>query len=139
MLCLTILSFISLLAVSVVAIVSRDLSQAQLEGGLVSRLRAEYGMPGGEELTRVVDLVQTELECCGVTGPGDYAHSDWQADPHPSVRLPLTCCTLSPHHLGPQTFLQPSPLNRTLCQSQQPEDRFRHIKVEWGVIRISQR
>ena len=127
MLGLTILSLTSLLAISVLAIVSRDLSHAQLESGLVRRLRKEYAMPGGEELTRVVDLVQTEMECCGVSGPGDFAKTDWQEEKiEQTIRFPLTCCALSDHH----TFLQPSPLNTTLCQSDQPRDRFRHIKVE---------
>ena len=38
----------------------------------VTRLQREYLMPGGEEMTTLVDLTQTQLQCCGVTGHQDY-------------------------------------------------------------------
>ena len=38
----------------------------------VTRLQREYLMPGGEEMTTLVDLTQTRLQCCGVTSQQDY-------------------------------------------------------------------
>ena len=40
----------------------------------VTRLQREYLMPGGEEMTTLVDLTQTRLQCCGVTGHQDYTN-----------------------------------------------------------------
>ena len=40
----------------------------------LTRLQGEYLMPGGEEMTTLVDLAQTQLQCCGVTGHQDYAN-----------------------------------------------------------------
>ena len=136
MIALASLSFIALIAITVLAIVSRDLSHNQLEAGLLSRLKVEYAMPGGEELTRVVDLLQSDLQCCGVSGPADYARTDWQAggdsEEAERLRLPLTCCALADQQRGAEgdAFLDPRPLNLTLCQSQS-QDRFRHSKVEF--------
>ena len=76
---LTCISFVGLLTIAGIAIVARDLSQTQLAPGLLSRLEQEYAMPGGEMLTRVLDLVQSELQCCGISGPGDYEDTAWQA------------------------------------------------------------
>ena len=131
---LTTISFVGLLTIASLAIVARDLSQTQLGPGLLSRLEQEYAMPGGEMLTRVLDLVQSELECCGISGPGDYENTAWQegsdrSDPGMSqLRFPLTCCSLTNHGAG--AFLDPSPLNITLCQAQHQE-RFRHSQVSF--------
>ena len=100
MIALASLSFIALIAITVLAIVSRDLSHNQLEAGLLSRLKVEYAMPGGEELTRVVDLLQSDLQCCGVSGPADYARTDWQtagdSEEAERLKLPLTCSKRQP-------------------------------------------
>ena len=124
---LTCISFIGLLTIAGIAIVARDLSQTQLAPGLLSRLEQEYAMPGGEMLTRVLDLVQSDLQCCGISGPGDYEKTAWQAGRDSSqLRLPLTCCSLAHHGAG--AFLEPSPLNITLCQAQHQET-FKHSQV----------
>ena len=134
MLSLTCLSFIGLLSIASIAIVARDLSQTQLAGDLLTRLELQYAMPGAEAtlFTRVVDLVQSEFQCCGVSGPGDYQHTAWQtgrdhSDPDHQLRLPLTCCSLADH--GAQAFLEPSPLNTTLCQTDLQGGRFKHSQV----------
>ena len=133
MLSLTCISFIGLLAIAGIAIVARDLSQTQLAPNLQSRLEQQYAMPGGEMLTRVLDMVQSQLQCCGISGPGDYEDTAWQAgrdqadDGRDQLRLPLTCCSLANH--GAQDFLDPRPLNITLCQSDKQQERFRHSQV----------
>ena len=129
---LTCLSFIGLLTIAGITIVARDLSQTQLAPNLLTRLELQYAMPGGEFFTRVVDMVQSEWECCGISGPSDYDKTAWQtgqadSDPVHQLRLPLTCCSLA-HH-GAQAFLEPRPLNRTLCQADHQEERFKHSQV----------
>ena len=133
---LTCLSFIGLLTIAGIAIVARDLSQTQLGPALLTRLEQQYAMPGGEFFTRVVDMVQSQFQCCGISGPGDFRQTAWQSGRDQSesdnqLRLPLTCCSLTDH--GAEAFLEPRPLNTTLCQADHQADhqgeRFKHSQV----------
>ena len=82
---------------------------------------------GNTRFTRVIDLVQSEWHCCGISGPGDYQQTAWHSDPAHQLRLPLTCCSLADH--GAQAFLEPRPLNRTLCQAHHQGETFKHSQV----------
>nr|KAG5695422.1 hypothetical protein BaRGS_033547 [Batillaria attramentaria] len=45
------------------------------------------------KITRAVDIMQAELECCGGVGPTDYDLSNWQAAmPERKDTAPWSCC-----------------------------------------------
>jgi len=117
--------FAGLLSTGVLAIISRSLIERQLQNNLEERLSGEYLMPGGEKLTMLMDLLQTQLHCCGVTSPSDYKNSRWQQQTINSEKLvvPLTCCTL----MDETEISNPRPVSTEKCQDMsEVTSRFRH-------------
>lgn len=52
-----------------------------------------YNGEPNHKMTRVVDIMQKELECCGGDGPRDYDLSNWQkALPERTKKAPWSCC-----------------------------------------------
>ncbi|XP_075235080.1 tetraspanin 68C [Lycorma delicatula] len=78
-----------------------------------------YGVPGREQFTAAVDLIQTKMKCCGVTGSGDYGTTWWRIRQFaaPDLLVPLSCCVLK----EPPQYLDPDPVNVTVCQNNIPE------------------
>ncbi|XP_068083116.1 CD151 antigen-like, partial [Anabrus simplex] len=87
---------------------------------LVETVRQNYGVPGREQITAALDLAQTALECCGVSGPLDYNQSWWRNSNlgRRELLVPLSCCLLSNTN-DTRAFLDPHPRNSSLCQAQE--------------------
>ncbi|CAG9563591.1 unnamed protein product [Danaus chrysippus] len=92
-------------------------------GGAVGALQGYYAVPDYEHFTTAVDLAQTELKCCGMTGARNYDLSSWQLrrlGPR-GLSAPLSCCV----QRAGGSFLDPAPLNGSRCQ-EVTENEFRH-------------
>ncbi|XP_065206397.1 leukocyte surface antigen CD53 [Planococcus citri] len=83
-----------------------------------------YGVPGREQYTVAIDLIQVKLECCGVSSGKDYLSSIWHAEKlaAPNLTVPISCCHLDQNQT--KSFLDPVPLDITTCQ--QPESEKIH-------------
>ncbi|XP_045112702.1 CD151 antigen-like isoform X3 [Portunus trituberculatus] len=106
-------------AVGVLGVVYQLRAVHNLGTSLTERLKAHYAAPGHETFTLAVDYVQYQLQCCGVGGPEDWKESTWFLEGVGGTGrvVPLTCCSL---HLAPAAYVNPKPLNTTLCQSDEP-------------------
>ncbi|XP_026686000.1 tetraspanin-11-like [Diaphorina citri] len=82
-----------------------------------------YGVPGREQYTAAIDLAQTKFECCGINSGKDFMTSWWRLRElaAPNLLVPLSCCHPDPKNPD-QSFLDPQPLNETLCQDKQPDN-----------------
>ncbi|XP_039295308.1 tetraspanin-11 isoform X2 [Nilaparvata lugens] len=89
---------------------------------ILDNWQRNYGVPGREQFTAAVDLVQTKFECCGVQGAGDYSTTWWRLRElaAPDLLVPLSCCIQS--DAREKSFLDPAPLNKTMCQDAQAEN-----------------
>ncbi|XP_054263745.1 CD151 antigen-like [Macrosteles quadrilineatus] len=78
-----------------------------------------YGVPGREQYTAAIDLVQTQLQCCGVESGNDFTASWWRLRElaPASLVVPLSCCVQQ----HPVAFLDPRPVNTSLCQHEDVE------------------
>ncbi|XP_041973402.1 tetraspanin-17 [Aricia agestis] len=95
-------------------------------GGAVGALQSYYAVPDYEEFTSAVDLAQTELECCGMSGGRNYDMSVWQLrrlGPR-GLAVPPSCCVQRP----PRSHLNPAPLNETRCQEVTPSSEYTHLE-----------
>ncbi|KAI5733136.1 hypothetical protein M8J76_008103 [Diaphorina citri] len=63
------------------------------------------------------------FECCGINSGKDFMTSWWRLRElaAPNLLVPLSCCHPDPKNPD-QSFLDPQPLNETLCQDKQPDN-----------------
>lgn len=102
------------------------------EDAMVRALTGQYGIPGHEQFTSAIDLVQTQFHCCGISSDINYDTSYWQLQEYSRKDLvvPLTCCVLDNSADEEHAYLDPRPSNLTLCQSLQRTDysKARHLR-----------
>ncbi|EFN76265.1 tetraspanin-1 [Harpegnathos saltator] len=67
--------------------VNSDRLKELLKSNMINTIKNEYGVI--ESRTQIVDAFQYELECCGATGPADWAGSKY-ANKDPSLPFNLT-------------------------------------------------
>lgn len=79
-----------------------------------------------------MDLAQTFFNCCAMNNNINYDTSLWrlQSFGQRDWVVPLTCCHLS-NRLDSGSYLDPKPINLTVCQSLQRHeyDKGRHTEV----------
>lgn len=96
---------------------------------MVKVLQEIYGVPGFESYTNAFDFAQTYLDCCGINDSINYDLSLWRLQKMGKklLTVPLTCCYLV-NKFEKKSYLDPIPVNETLCQSIEPQDfqRSRH-------------
>ncbi|GFQ90475.1 CD9 antigen [Trichonephila clavata] len=122
------------LAVGVLAVVFQEKGTSELEEKFKETLKTKYGLD--QPITQAIDLAQTKFECCGVRDGSDYADSSWRRKLNDEKNVSPTCCVL--RNAGqPGAYLDPQPLNESMCQKEQDgmNMRFRHqtgckIKLE---------
>ncbi|XP_039957207.1 uncharacterized protein LOC120772576 isoform X2 [Bactrocera tryoni] len=93
------------------------------ESKMVKVLQGNYGMPGKEQFTNAIDLVQTHFGCCGINNDINYDTSLWKLQSYGQREwvVPLTCCIL--HNVDDKlSYLDPKPENITQCQMLQKMD-----------------
>uniref|UniRef100_A0A182JWN9 Tetraspanin n=1 Tax=Anopheles christyi TaxID=43041 RepID=A0A182JWN9_9DIPT len=100
------------------------------ETAMVKALQANYGVPGNEQFTAAMDLAQTIFECCAINTSINYDTSLWklQSLGKKELTVPLTCCKLV-NRFDFTAYLDPAPINVTLCQALQTQDyeKYRHL------------
>ncbi|KAJ3666337.1 hypothetical protein Zmor_001786 [Zophobas morio] len=97
---------------------------------LTKALQRNYGNAGQEQFTAAIDLAQTLFNCCGVESANEYDTSLWRLQPlSPSLAIPLTCCKLENYNAS-KAYLNPQPINKTLCQALEPNrhEGYRHLE-----------
>ncbi|KAF2881390.1 hypothetical protein ILUMI_24788 [Ignelater luminosus] len=98
---------------------------------LTKTLQRSYGVPGQEQFTAAIDLAQSTFNCCGIVTANEYDTSLWrlQALGPNKLAVPLTCCVLENIDQA-KAYLNPNPLNSTLCQALEPmrHEGLRHKK-----------
>ncbi|BFZ05139.1 hypothetical protein BsWGS_08178 [Bradybaena similaris] len=97
---------------TIAAFVYGAIYREELRETLVSKnlltdiIRNKYTTDRTDRIVRVVDIMQSELECCGGTSPMDYSESNWGKLTNPktvdnsgtsggnvkSVPVPASCC-----------------------------------------------
>lgn len=101
---------------------------------MVKILQGSYGVPGFEQYTVAMDFAQTYLDCCAINDSINYDTSLWRLQKFGKKELtvPLTCCALI-NKFEDKSYLDPIPINETLCQSVEPMDfqKGRHIEVSF--------
>lgn len=87
---------------------------------LVDNLQRNYGTSGKDQFTAAVDLLQTKMECCGMSDASDYESSWWylRGLGQRNLVVPRSCCFLS-NTVDPEAFLDPRPVNISICQSEE--------------------
>lgn len=101
---------------------------------MVKILQGSYGVPGNEHYTIAVDFAQTYLDCCAINDSINYDTSLWRLQRlgKKELTVPLTCCNLmNKFEHSFQSYLDPVPINTTLCQSLEPQEfsKSRHLEV----------
>lgn len=104
---------------------------------MVKILQGSYGVPGFEQYTVAMDFAQTYLDCCAINDSINYDTSLWRLQKFGKKELtvPLTCCALI-NKFEDKSYLDPIPINETLCQSVEPMDfqKGRHIEVSFPTL-----
>ncbi|GFR73455.1 tetraspanin [Elysia marginata] len=59
---------------------------------LQDTIQKKYFDDKQNQVTRAVDIMQSELECCGGEGPLDYREAVWRLQKDKLVELPASCC-----------------------------------------------
>lgn len=84
------------------------------------------------QLTAAMDLAQTFFNCCAMNSNINYDTSLWRLQEYGQRDwvVPLTCCHLS-NRLESSSYLDPKPMNLTLCQSLERHvyEKSRHTEV----------
>lgn len=79
-----------------------------------------------------MDLAQTKFNCCAINSNINYDTSLWKLQEFGLKEwpVPLTCCYLENRN-EPNAFLDPRPVNITICESLQRHDyeNARHTDV----------
>ena len=95
-------------------------------------LLGSYGVPGFEQYTIALDFAQTLLDCCAINDSINYDTSLWRLQKFGKSELtvPLTCCALM-NKFQENSYLDPVPVNESLCQSLEVKDfqASRHLEV----------
>ncbi|KAL1129866.1 hypothetical protein AAG570_012810 [Ranatra chinensis] len=98
---------------------------------LVTLWQRNYGVPGKEQMTVAIDLIQTKFECCGALSGTEYSISWWNLKElaAPNLLVPFSCCVQGEN----KSYLDPSPLNNTLCQEKEMDNYrlARHVEVRY--------
>ncbi|KAL7012074.1 hypothetical protein ACKWTF_014616 [Chironomus riparius] len=98
---------------------------------MVRILQGTYGVPNHEQWTIAMDYAQTFLDCCAINDSINYDTSLWRLQKlgRDDLSVPLTCCKLM-NKFEENSYLDPVPVNMTLCQSIQPQDfqKARHLE-----------
>ncbi|XP_064601611.1 tetraspanin-11-like [Liolophura sinensis] len=81
------------LAAGILTAVYKNEIESRLKGHLLEGVEMKYGHPKYPTITRAMDVLQTNLRCCGVESARDYESSAWKNST--SDNVPLTCCHLS--------------------------------------------
>lgn len=148
--------FTAELTVGILAVVFQEKVVADLKTELTGKLKKEYGLASA--LTAAVDMAQTRVstpaaidlilsnhdvekfECCGIEGPNDYTASLWKLQNlgGPDAMVSKTCCLLL-NMKEDQGYVNPRPVNDTLCQSEETRYNalYRHQQVSLQTIRVS--
>lgn len=104
------------LAVGILAVIFREKVTSDMEKSVTEILKTEYGID--QPLTQAIDLTQTKFKCCGIKGAEDYLESRWKKqNMGKGDNISKSCCVLS-NMDDPEAYLNPHPINETLCQSQ---------------------
>ncbi|CAL1540880.1 unnamed protein product [Lymnaea stagnalis] len=80
------------------AVYRDELERTLVKGELLKNLiRTRYNNDYSKRINRAVDIMQSELECCGANHPLDYHQSTWQSlikNPlsEPNFYVPPSCC-----------------------------------------------
>lgn len=98
---------------------------------MVKTLQGYYGIPGEEQFTAAMDLAQVKFECCGINTSINYDTSLWklQGLGKKELTVPLTCCHLE-NKSDKWAYLDPVPVNTTLCQALLEHDYEKHRYVD---------
>ncbi|XP_063695594.1 tetraspanin-11 [Culicoides brevitarsis] len=107
---------------------------------MVKTLQGYYGIPGEEQFTAAIDLAQVKFQCCGINTSINYDTSMWKLQEglgKKELTVPLTCCHLS-NKDDRDAYLDPKPVNTTLCQALQLHDYEKHRYVDSCVDKIEQ-
>ena len=101
---------------------------------MVKTLQSSYGVPGREQFTAAIDLAQTQFECCAINNNINYDMSLWrlQGFGQRDWAVPLTCCWLNNKN-DPLSYLDPKPINMTMCQSVRAQDYEKGRYTEVGI------
>uniref|UniRef100_A0A1A9Z0H7 Tetraspanin n=1 Tax=Glossina pallidipes TaxID=7398 RepID=A0A1A9Z0H7_GLOPL len=93
------------------------------ETKMVKALQGNYGVSGKEQFTVAMDLAQTTFGCCGMNSDINYDTSMWKMQSYGQREwlIPLSCCVLQ-NPLDNLAYLDPKPVNETMCQSVQKQD-----------------
>ncbi|XP_017105882.2 CD151 antigen [Drosophila bipectinata] len=88
------------------------------ESQMVRALQEHYGVPGQEQFTNAMDLAQARFGCCGMKSSLDYDTSLWRLQNFGQRNwpVPLSCCVLE-NAPNPLAYLDPKPVNSSVCQS----------------------
>jgi len=88
-----ILIFILEIAGGIYAYTKRDTLQASLEKHLKTGVNDNYGQSdtASVAMTKAIDYFQQKVKCCGITAPGDWGKSKWNAG-KTTKHVPDSCC-----------------------------------------------
>lgn len=103
------------------------------ESIMVKVLQGSYGVPGKEQLTAAMDLAQTHFDCCAIDSDINYDTSLWRLQGYgpKELTVPISCCRLrNRNEFG--AYLDPKPINGTMCQSLQKDvnEKARNTEVK---------
>ncbi|XP_064482639.1 CD151 antigen-like [Ornithodoros turicata] len=113
------------LAIGIFALLFQDKITTEMKQDLHNALIDDYGKT--THVTTAFDWAQTKLQCCGVSGPHDYAESAWKRENlGKGDTVSKTCCRLR-DETDPDAHKNPRPLNETLCQDMaMMQNAYRH-------------
>ncbi|RUS85091.1 hypothetical protein EGW08_007143 [Elysia chlorotica] len=92
-------SVVLAMCLTISSVVYGSIYRDELERTLVKNdllqdvIKKKYIDDDRNQITRAIDIMQSELECCGGEGPLDYAQAVWTpTDPSKDVEVPASCC-----------------------------------------------
>lgn len=83
----------------------------------------------------ICSCLKYQFNCCGINSGKDFMTSWWRLRElaAPNLLVPLSCCHPDPNN-PEHSFLDPQPLNETLCQDKQPENfilaRYTEVRTQ---------
>ncbi|GFO18151.1 tetraspanin [Plakobranchus ocellatus] len=98
MLVIYLTSVVVAMCLTISSVVYGSIYRDELERTLVKNdllqdvIQKKYFEDERNQITRAVDIMQSELECCGGEGPLDYDAAVWRAEKSPQVEVPASCC-----------------------------------------------
>ncbi|EEZ98301.1 tetraspanin-18B [Tribolium castaneum] len=97
---------------------------------LTKSLQRNYGNVEQVQFTAAIDLAQTLFNCCGVESANEYDTSLWRLQGlGANLAIPRSCCKLE-NCDDSKAYLDPKPINLTLCQALEPNrhEGYRHLE-----------